>query len=151
MAQSALLGALFVLAAVALIGLPPLAGFVGKIMILRSTAALPGAGVIWSVILVVGFLSLVGLMRAGSLVFWNTTPGTAPAGPRVHSGLVAPLALVACGIALAMFAAPVKRYADAAARQLGDRGQYATAVLGDPAAAATRPFPTGVRTDGARP
>ena len=36
-------------------------------------------------------------------------------------------------------------------RQLGDRGQYATAVLGDPNAATTRPFPAGVRTDGARP
>jgi multicomponent K+:H+ antiporter subunit D len=151
MPQSALLGALYVLAAAALIGLPPLAGFVGKVMILRSTAALPGAVVMWSVILVVGFLSLVGLMRAGSLVFWNTTPGAAPAGPRMHSGLVAPVALVVCGVALAMFAAPVKRYTDAAARQLGDRGEYATAVLGDPVAATTRPFPAGVRTDGVRP
>jgi multicomponent K+:H+ antiporter subunit D len=151
MAQSALLGALFALAAVALIGLPPLAGFVGKIMILRSAAALPEAGVIWSVILVAGFLSLVGLMRAGSVVFWNTTPGAAPAGPHARSGLFAPLALVACGVALAMFAGPVQRYTDAAARQLGDRGQYGAAVLGAPAAATTRPFPAGVRTDGGRP
>jgi multicomponent K+:H+ antiporter subunit D len=151
MPQSALLGGLYVLAAVALTGLPPLAGFVGKIMILQSTAALPGAGVIWSVILVAGFLSLVGFLRAGSLLFWNTTPGAVPAGPRVLSGLVPPLALVACGVALALFAAPVKRYTDAAARQLGDRGQYGAAVLGEPAAATTRPFPAGVRTDGVRP
>jgi multicomponent K+:H+ antiporter subunit D len=151
MAQSALLGALFAIAAVALIGLPPLAGFVGKVMILRSTAALPGAGIMWAVILAVGLLSLVGLMRAGSLVFWSSAPGATPARPRARSGLVAPLALVACGVALAVFAAPVKRYTDAAARQLGDRGKYATAVLGDPAAGTTRPFPAGVRTSGARP
>jgi multicomponent K+:H+ antiporter subunit D len=151
MTRPALLGTLFVLAAVALIGLPPLAGFVGKIMILRSTAALPGAAVVWSVILFAGFLSLVGLMRAGSLLFWNITPGAAPAGPRGRSGLVPPLALVVCGVALALFAEPVKRYADAAARQLGDRGQYAAAVLRDPAASTTRPFPAGVRLEGARP
>ncbi len=145
MAQSALLGALFVLAAIALIGLPPLAGFAGKVMILRSTAALPGAAVVWTVILVAGFLSLVGLMRAGSLLFWNTAPVAAPATTPRRSELVPPLALVACGIALAMFAEPVKRYTDAAARQLGDRGGYATAVLGGAAPATTRPYPAGAR------
>jgi multicomponent K+:H+ antiporter subunit D len=105
----------------------------------------------WSVILAAGLLSLIGLMRAGSIVFWNATPGVQAAGPQGSAGLVAPLALVACGIALAVFAEPVKRYADAAAHQLGDRGQYATVVLGDPHAATTRPFPAGVRTEGARP
>ena len=80
MAQSALLGALFVLAAVALIGLPPLAGFVGKIMILRSTAALPGAVVIWSVILVAGFLSLVGLDARGESRVLEHHPGRGAGG-----------------------------------------------------------------------
>ncbi len=149
--RPALLGALFIFAAAALIGLPPLAGFAGKVMILRSTAPLPGAALMWSVILVAGLLSLVGLTRAGSIVFWKAAPPTQTARPQGSAGLAAPLALVACGIALATFAEPVKRYADAAARQLGDRGQYATAVLGDPSAATTRPFPAGVRTQGTRP
>jgi multicomponent K+:H+ antiporter subunit D len=149
--QPALLGALFLLAAAALVGLPPLAGFVGKVMILRSTALLPGAVLVWAVILVAGLLSLIGLMRAGSIVFWKAAPAAQAAPPHRRLTLIPPLALVACGIALAACAEPVQRYTDAAARQLGDRGQYATAILGDPKAATTRPFPAGVRTDGARP
>jgi len=145
------LGVLFLLSAAALVGLPPLSGFVGKVMILRSTGTLPGAALMWSVILVVGLLSLIGLMRAGSIVFWKATPATQAAPPHRRLTLVPPLALVACGAALAMFAAPVQRYTDAAARQLGDRGQYAKAILGEPKAATTRPFPAGVRTNGARP
>ena len=147
----ALLGTLFVVVAAALVGLPPLSGFVGKVMILRSTALLPAAPLLWSVILVVGLLTLIGLMRAGSIVFWKAAPSGAIPAQRDAAALVPPVALVACGIALAAFAEPVKQYADAAARQLGDRARYATAVLGGPHPATTRPFPAGVRPNGGKP
>jgi multicomponent K+:H+ antiporter subunit D len=149
--QPMLLGTIFLLAAAALVGLPPLSGFLGKVMILRSTGALPTAPMLWAVILATGLLMLVGLMRAGSLVFWKTGPAVADAVPRDRLRLVPALALLACGLALAVFAEPVKRYADGAAQQIADRAHYATRVLGGAGAATTRRFPGGVRPEGSKP
>jgi multicomponent K+:H+ antiporter subunit D len=146
-----LLGALFLVAAAALVGLPPLSGFLGKVMILRTTGTLSAAPLIWTVILVAGLLMLIGFARAGSIVFWKSAPQEAIPAPRGAAALVPPVALVACGLALAVFAEPAKQYADAAARQVGDRAQYATAVLRDPKPATTRPFPGGVRSTGGKP
>jgi multicomponent K+:H+ antiporter subunit D len=147
--QPMLLGTIFLVAAAALVGLPPLSGFLGKVMILRSTLALPAAPLLWTVILVTGLLMLVGFMRAGSILFWKTAP--AVGGAARPGGLVPPLALLVGGLALAAFAEPVKHYADAAAQQIADRAQYATKILGGQRAATARPFPGGVRSDGSRP
>jgi multicomponent K+:H+ antiporter subunit D len=46
-------------------------------------------------------------------------------------------------IAIAVGAAPIKRYTDAAALQLLDRDAYARAVLGERAGATVRPYPAG--------
>lgn len=45
--QSELLSGLFFLAAIAIVGLPPLSGFIGKLLILDGVRAAPGAGWIW--------------------------------------------------------------------------------------------------------
>jgi multicomponent K+:H+ antiporter subunit D len=140
-AQPALLGTMLLLLAASVIGLPPLPGFVGKLMILQSArgAATPW---VWSVVLLVGFFSLVGLARAGSLLFWAVEPGrsggASGASPRL---LLATLALIAGMLALAAAAGPVKRYTDAAVRQLNDREGAARAVLGPTlGAGAVRPY-----------
>jgi multicomponent K+:H+ antiporter subunit D len=69
-AQPTLLGLMMLLGAASAAGLPPLPGFIGKLMVLQASAALP-AGWVWSVVLAVGFLTLVGLARAGSILFWT--------------------------------------------------------------------------------
>ena len=130
-AQPALLGTLMLLAAASAAGLPPLPGFVGKVMVLQAAAAHPWQGAVWTVILVVGFLTLVGLARAGSILFWHVRDDQ----PVVASGaspklLTATLALLAATVAMSLAAAPIQRYTDAAARQLTDREAYARAVLG---------------------
>ena len=130
-AQPALLGTMLLLAAASTAGLPPLPGFIGKLMILE--AALPHTGVVavWVVVLTVGFLTLVGLARAGSILFWTVRPeltsAASGASPRL---LLATLALLALSVAMSVFAEPFKRYTDAAAAQLLDRRAYAEAVLG---------------------
>ncbi len=140
-AQPALLGGLLVLGAASVTGLPPLPGFIGKLMLLQ--AALPHAAVVavWAVVLGVGLLTMIGLARAGSIVFWaarvDLPAGGAPASWRAW----APSAvLLGAGVALSVFAAPAQRYTAAAAVQLQDRAAYARAVLGGERAESTRPF-----------
>ncbi len=67
--QSGLLGALFLAAAVALAGTPPLSGFIGKLLVMD---ALRGEMVVvWTVILGGSFLMILGFARAGSHAFWK--------------------------------------------------------------------------------
>lgn len=146
--QPVLLGLMTLLGAASAAGLPPLPGFLGKLMILQSAAPTPAHAWVWTVVLVVSFLTLIGLARAGSILFWSVLPGT---NPSVHSGsslrlLLATLSLLALSLLLAVAASPLKRYTDAAATQLTDRAAYARAVLGPVGgedATTTRPYRGG--------
>jgi multicomponent K+:H+ antiporter subunit D len=131
-AQPVLLGLLTLLGAASVTGLPPLPGFLGKLMILESAAATASQAWVWSVVLGAGFLTLLGLARAGSILFWNVLPPSTPSGASGASVrmITATVALMALSIILAAAASPMKRYTDAAARQLADRDAYANAVLG---------------------
>jgi multicomponent K+:H+ antiporter subunit D len=154
-AQPAVLGGVLVVAAMSIAGLPPLSGFVAKLALLEATGGLPATPLLWAVLLGVGLLATVAFARAGSTVFWKTSVGPPPApdagaavtgaGPAAsRAGVIAlaPIAaLLACGLALAVFAAPVKRYTDAAARQLADWRLYAPRVLHESGPQTTRPFP----------
>jgi multicomponent K+:H+ antiporter subunit D len=134
------LGGAFLVAGASVAGLPPFSGFVGKLAILQATAALPVTPVLWAVLLATGLLAMIALARAGSVLFWKTT-GPASA-VRVPLARLAPIvALLACGIALALGAAPAQRYTDAAARQLLDWRPYASAVRHESGPTTTRPYP----------
>ncbi|HOY35583.1 MAG TPA: monovalent cation/H+ antiporter subunit D [Piscinibacter sp.] len=130
-AQPTLLGLMLLLAAASVAGLPPLPGFIGKLMILQASLPHSAVVAVWSVVLTVGLLTLVGLARAGSILFWNVRsdmPSSASgASPRL---IVATLVLLGFSVAMSGFAEPLKRYTDAAAAQLFDRRAYAEAVLG---------------------
>jgi multicomponent K+:H+ antiporter subunit D len=130
-AQPALLGTMLLLLAASVIGLPPLPGFLGKLMILQAAQG-PVMPWLWTGVLLVGFFSLLGLARAGSILFWAVEPGrsggAAGASPRL---VLATFALLAGLLAMTVAAGPLKHYADAAALQLLDREGAARAVLGD--------------------
>jgi multicomponent K+:H+ antiporter subunit D len=134
------LGGAFAVGAASVAGLPPFSGFAGKLALLQSTAALPATPLLWTVLLATGFVAMIALARAGSALFWKTT-GEAAAAPAPAAGLVPVLALLACGVALAIGAAPVQRYTDAAAQQLADRRPYAATILRESGPATTRPYP----------
>jgi len=153
-AQPITLGLMTLLAAASVAGLPPLPGFLGKLMILQSASSSSAHIWVWSVVLGAGFLTLIGLARAGSMVFWNVLP--APPSPTAASSpdspsfntrtMAATLGLLALGLMLAVGASPMKRYTDAAAAQLADTSAYADAVLGPlggAAAETTRPYRGG--------
>jgi multicomponent K+:H+ antiporter subunit D len=132
LAQPALLGVLMLLAAASAAALPPLPGFIGKLMLLEASTGHTWQVAIWSTVLGVGFLTLIGLARAGSILFWNVREDLPPV---VSSGtspklIGATLLLLAATVAMSVFAAPIQRYTEAAALQLNDRAAYARAVLG---------------------
>nr|WP_306549356.1 monovalent cation/H+ antiporter subunit D [Desulfobulbus sp.] len=127
--QPTRLGLLFVLGAVAAAGLPPLSGFIGKLMLLRSVAPADGPW-LWIVVLGASLLTLIALSRAGSRLFWGTA-GTAGAAGTVGWRQLLPAALLlAASIGMTIAAAPISRYTEAAAHQLLAPQQYIDAVLG---------------------
>ena len=125
---------LFMAAAIATTGLPPLSGFVGKLLILKSVAALPNWGWACSVILGTTLIGVIGFARVGSAVFWKTTEDC-PASPAPESrvDLAAPALALACLAALSVGAGSASAYADAAAAQVLSPAESAAAVLGSPA------------------
>jgi multicomponent K+:H+ antiporter subunit D len=126
------LGIAFFVAAVAIVGLPPLSGFLGKLMVLQAVAGAPHGPVTWFVVLGSGFLVLINLARIGGQLFWETrdepvSPGAQAIAP--GRAVAAALLLLASPL-LTAFAGPVAGYARAAAEQLHAPGAYVAGVLG---------------------
>jgi multicomponent K+:H+ antiporter subunit D len=130
-----LFGALYLLIAVSLVGLPPLSGFIGKFTLLQSMD-LSEARWLWPLILGCSLLTLIAMARAGSRLFWKSgsvrgdeesdaeEASTGPA--RVE--LIAVGALVALGIAMSLFANPLLRYGRETAQQVHSTQDYRRAV-----------------------
>lgn len=146
--QQRLLGLLFLGAAVAIGGLPPLSGFTAKVMMLMSVQSHAAAPWIWSLVLFGGLLGLIALGRAGSVIFWKTLPlddsGVGaftkephPGIPRYAAGYVIPvLILLSISPVLVLFGGPLSDFAYAVADQVSHPVQYIEAVLGRDAVAA---------------
>jgi len=126
-------GAAYFVVTVAVAGLPPLAGFIGKALLLQAAWPTGSAVVVWVALLLSSFAVLVALARAGSLVFWPSLPDTREVGPQSRAAPTHQLAiglLLAALLAVPLRAANVSAYTDAAARQLFNRRSYIDAVLG---------------------
>ncbi len=126
LSQRALLGALFIVAAVLVSGLPPLSGFIGKFLLMAAVPEGAATGWLWGLLLVTGLMVIVALARAGSQVFWRAEPvaGPASAAPPHRLQLTAIGVLLAYGVAMTVFADPMLRYARAAAEQVLDPAAY---------------------------
>lgn len=132
---SRLAGALFLVAALAAIGLPPLSGFVGKVMVMRS-APLPAAAVLWPGILLSSLALLIAVSRTGTRLLWQLPqehdPGRHGACQRVAPDgwkLGCCAFLLACSVALVVFAQPLSQYLADTVAQLFDSAAYVRAVL----------------------
>lgn len=145
--REALVGCLFFAAAVAAVGLPPLSGFHGKVLLLQAAADHAAAVWVWVAVLINAFLGLIALARTGSKVFWHTSTDEPPASPYRTAAFMPPLGLLACIIALTVWAAPAATYAEAAASQLMRPAGYIRSALGLPATASpvAAPPSTGAR------
>lgn len=124
-----LLSALFFLAAISVIGLPPLSGFIGKLLLLRAVGL--GSEAVWfyGLLLTSGLISIIAMSRAGSTLFWRPDPGAASGEPLDKVRLLAPALLLLTSPLLVMYAAPLLEYLDATAQQLQAPAAYTTEVL----------------------
>jgi multicomponent Na+:H+ antiporter subunit D len=122
--RSGPLALLFLVPALSLAGLPPLSGFVGKVGIIEAGAG-QSSWTIVAVALIGSLLTLVSMLKIWSGVFWGApaAPVEQPSG-RVgvlrHHPLMSAVtaAVVAVGLALALFAGPLYRFCERAAAQL---------------------------------
>jgi multicomponent K+:H+ antiporter subunit D len=135
-AQPALLGWLFLIGAVAVVGVPPLSGFLGKVMLLQGAQNHTAAAWVWSVVLGSALFMLIAMARAGSMLFWHVNPEARPvpiaSSLHVSRADMLPVAvLVACLAALTIWAAPAARYTAQAADDLLHPAGYIGGVLGE--------------------
>ncbi|MEN0037408.1 MAG: monovalent cation/H+ antiporter subunit D [Cellvibrio sp.] len=126
--QSALLGVLFFIGAVAVAGLPPFSGFIGKLLLLNAAGANDDALVLWLIVLGGSLLTLIALSRSGSMFFWQTKDKIATAPAADLGALLAVIGLFCCVGAVTVLANPVLDYTQAVARQLLEPGAYLQAV-----------------------
>jgi len=124
--QRGLLGALYLLIAVSMVGMPPLSGFIGKFTLLLSIDG-ERMGWLWALILLCSLLNLLAMARAGSLLFWKGG-GAGVSIPLARVEVVAVAALIALGVALSLFANPTLRYTREAAQQVHSTRDYREAI-----------------------
>ncbi|MFN3613341.1 MAG: monovalent cation/H+ antiporter subunit D [Rubrimonas sp.] len=134
-AQGDLIGGLFFLAAIGLAGMPPLSGFLGKLMVLDAAQQNALMWWIWGAVLGGSLLIVVGFARAGALLFWKSASvpagRAAPAGDAPSTLPLAAAGLMLVGlVATTVFAGPLTDYLQAAAFELHTPKIYIEAVLG---------------------
>lgn len=125
--QPRLLGICFLIAGIAVIGMPPLSGFIGKVWLLKATLNAEYTFVFWPLYLLASLAILIGVSRAGSTVFWHHQSSVQSKVPesvgqeRVHPAqLIALIILISASPLMSIFAGPLSEYAIGAATQLHD-------------------------------
>ncbi|MCZ4353713.1 monovalent cation/H+ antiporter subunit D [Roseovarius aestuarii] len=142
-AGAPLTAGLFFVAAIAMVGLPPLSGFVGKLLVLDATWSSPWMVWAWALILGSSLIALVGFARAGSMVFWKANGVVqdsaesdvgAPTRPAPPSALsyVAVSGLLVLLVMHTVLAGPITAYTGAIAQQLFAPDAYLSKVLDTP-------------------
>lgn len=130
LAQPTRMGLLFFLGAIAAVGMPPLSGFIGKLLLLQAVA--PEQAVwLWGTVLVGSLAGLIALSRAGSRLFWKTEGDRGTTGLAQLPQLVPASLLLASSVVMTVYAAPITRYAEATAGQLLSPQHYINAVLAE--------------------
>lgn len=140
MPNAIFIGSLFMFAAVAMSGLPPLSGFFGKLLILSSALDHPYFFVILATILISGLLMIIALAKSGSQIFYHVLKKETD--HSIHrcnhkacsstlnlAGIASMLTLFSAAIWLVIFAHPTQQILNSVAEQTFDRAQYQQQVL----------------------
>jgi len=142
--HNGLFAAIFFAAAIGMAGMPPLSGFLGKLLVLDAMRQPDFMVWTWTAILAGSLMTVVGFARAGSALFWKSTSIAEPVpDPQVETlpeppyasvakpSEIVPVMFATAALAgLAIFAGPVTEYLEQTSLQLFDRAAYISAVLG---------------------
>lgn len=127
------IGGVFALLAITIAGLPPLSGFLGKLMLMSAAPGTATGYLLWAGLILSSFALTLAFARAASVLFWEPAgDAECPISPTVRFsrseqlGLALAFALVP---AVALFAAPLSAYARGSAEQLVARMPYIQAVM----------------------
>ena len=139
-ATMAILGVSFACCALLLAGLPPLAGFIAKFLLLSalfqppkigaSVAVGPTAWTLMALLMLSGLAVVIAMMRAGIRVFWVPTESTVPSVRVIEMAPIAALLLLC--FALTVQGGPVMRFMQATAQSLHAPQTYVRDVLAAP-------------------
>lgn len=120
---------LFLIPALSLAGVPPFAGFWGKVLLVQASLEAGQPGLVFAV-LAAGFLTLFAMGRIWAEVFWAKHPAGDPPRRTLPVTMVAPLvALAVALIVIGIYAGPAFDLSLAAAADLLDPAAYIAAVL----------------------
>lgn len=130
MPSAILIGSIFMFAAIAMTGMPPFSGFLGKLLILSSALDHAWFTAILSVILISSLLLIVAMARSGSLLFYRTQMSPIQTGESLNKpALMAVIGLLSVAIILVLFANPITDYTQQIAQQQFNSSNYIDAVL----------------------
>lgn len=129
--QSAIvIGSVFLFAVIAIIGMPPLSGFFGKVLLLNAAIAHDHVIWIYVAILTASLLLMIAMARSGSILFYQVDSDGDHDGQKVSSVAFSAMAiLLLLSPVLVVLAGPVTQLTDDIASQLIDSGGYINAVL----------------------
>jgi multicomponent K+:H+ antiporter subunit D len=130
--QHGLITVLFFGGAIAMAGMPPLSGFLGKLLVMDATRG-ANMAVIWTAILATSLITIIGFSRAGSQVFWKayatTTTMPKPEGKAEPLAFAVVFALLAGLVLLTVTAGPVTSWLTDTSTELFDKTAYINAVF----------------------
>ena len=131
MSHAIFIGSVFLFAAIAITGMPPLSGFIGKVLLLNAAIGQPTQVWVFTTILLASLLMMIALARSGSTLFYQVDLEAQSDGETLNRSAVTILiALLVLSPALVLTAGPVTQLTDHIATQLGDSQNYINAVLG---------------------
>ena len=115
-------------------GLPPLSGFLGKLLVLDAAWDTTMVVWVWAIVLTSSLISILGFARAGSVVFWKAhavehAPEDAPPTQPNTLAYAAVGGLFALLVAHTVFAGQVHAYTTTMAAELFQPDAYKTTVL----------------------
>lgn len=119
-------------------GLPPLSGFLGKLLVLDASFDSTLVVWVWAVVLTSSLISIMGFARAGSVVFWKAHSLPTMEEPVEVASRPSMLAYAATGGLFALltlhtvFAGQVHGYTTTMAKQLFAPDAYMSVVLETP-------------------
>jgi multicomponent K+:H+ antiporter subunit D len=124
--RATLLGGVFLIASIAAVGLPPLSGFIGKVLILHSASRFAEQVWVWPALLASSLMAMIAFSRAGSRFFWNVSAQKPVSGPKMRFAQIAAIFILLSTVALmTVFADAILAYSQGA---VGDLRQNATII-----------------------